>query len=167
MSTAKKKSTSPVTGAVDAVAEQFESAADMIKGGVDAAIDAGAEQTRAACAFEGVEFAGRDNLDAALKSSEAYYASLKDLNDLVFKSAKEATRFNADAVKTLTGCKTPEDLTQAQMKLVSSSFENAMSLMDTFGKAATKAAGDVSAPLQAQFGQPFQPFQQFWTKTAA
>ena len=165
MSTAKKKSTKdPVTGAIDAAAEQFETAADMVKGGFDAALDAGAEQARAAYAFEGIEFAGRENVEAALQAGEAYYTGLKGLNDLWFKSAKDAARFNADAVKTLSGCKTPEDLTQAQMKIATGGFEAAMAAANMFGEAAAKAAGDVSAPLNTPFAAPFA---QFWGKTAA
>lgn len=179
MSTAKKKATSPIAGAIDTAAEQFESAAAVVKGGVDAAIDAGAEQSRAAYAFEGVEFVGRENLDAAQKASEAYFASLKDMTDLMFKSAKDAGRYNADAAKKLSSCKTPEDFTQTQMKIATDGFENAMAAFNGFSKAASKAAGDVTGPLSEQFGQspfnmgPFdmQPFAQqmqaFWTKPAA
>lgn len=165
MATAKKKSAKdPVLGAIDAAAEQFETAADMVKGGMDAALDASAEQTRAACAFEGVEFAGRENVDATLQAGAAYFASLKGLNDLWFKSAKDAARFNADAAKTLTGCKTPEALSQAQMKIASGGFEAAMAAANTFGEAAAKAAGDAPSPLDNPF---VEPFAQFWNKTAA
>jgi hypothetical protein len=161
MSTAKKKpSKDAVTDAMDAAAEQFATAADRVKGGLDAALDASAEQARAACAFEGVEFAGRETVDAALKASEAYYAGLKDLNDLWFNSAKEAARFNSDAVKALSGCKTPQDLGEVQCKLATQGFEAAMASANTLGqtavKAAVKTAGDVSAP-----------FAQYWNKSAA
>lgn len=179
MSTAKKKATSPLVGAIDTAVDQFETAADVVKGGLDAAIDAGAEQTRAAYAFEGVEFVGRENLDAAGKASEAYFAGLKDLTDLAFKSAKEAGRYNADAAKTLSACKTPEEFAQAQMKAVNDGFENAMAAFNGFSQAAAKVAGDVTDPLSKQFGQsPFnaaqfdmpqfaQQMQAFWTKPAA
>lgn len=169
MSTAKKKTAKdPVTGAVDAAAEQFVSAADMLKGGLEAAIDASAEQARSAYAFEGVEFAGRENLDTALKAGEAYFAGLKGLNDFWFSAAKDAARFNADAVKTLSACKTPEALTQAQMKLASDGMEAAVASANAFGEVASKAAGDVAAPLGMPTDSPFSaPFAQFWTKNAA
>lgn len=169
MSTAKKKAAKdPVTGAVDAVAEQFVGAADMLKGGVDAALDASAEQARSAYAFEGVDFAGRENFDAALKAGEAYFAGLKGLNDILFASAKDAARFNADAVKALSTCKSPEDLTQAQMKLASDGMEAAVATANTLGEAAAKAAGEVSAPFNMPLAGPFAgPFAQFWTKNAA
>lgn len=169
MSTAKKKTTTPAAGAFDVAADHFETAVDMLKGGLDAAIDAGAQQARAAGAFEGVEFVGRENVDAALKAGEAYFANLKSLNELVFKTAKETVRFNTDAAKTLSGCKTAEDLTQAQMKIATGGFEAAMAAANTFGQAAAKAAGEVTQPLSAQFGTVLntQPFAQFWTKTAA
>jgi len=170
MSTAKKKSASPVTGAIDAAADQFETAVDMVKGGVEAALDASAEQTRAACAFEGVEFAGREHVDAAMKAGEAYYAGLKDLNDLWFKSAKETARFNADAVKTLSGCKTPEAFGEAQMKIATGGMETAMANANTFTQAATKVVGGVAEPLNNPFADAFAPFAQFtqfWNKSAA
>lgn len=168
MSTAKKKSASPVTGAIDVAADQIVSAADMVKGGLDAALDASAQQTRAACAFEGVEFAGREHVDAAVKAGEAYFASLKSFNDMWFKSAKDAVRFNADAAKTLSGCKTPEALSEAQMKLMTDGMEAAMANANAFNEAATKAVGDVTG----QFGNPLSeamtaPFAQFWNKSAA
>lgn len=171
MSTAKKKSASPVTGAIDAAADQFETAVDMVKGGVTAALDATAEQTRAACAFEGVEFAGREHVDAAMKAGDAYFAGLKDLNDLWFKSAKEAMRFNADAVKTLSGCKTPEALSEAQMKIATGGMEAAMASANSFNEAATKVASGVAEPLNNPFADAFSgsfaPFTQFWNKSAA
>lgn len=165
MSTAKKKAAKDtVTGTIDAAAEQFETAADMVKGGLDAALDAGVEQARAACAFEGVEFAGRENVDAALQAGEAYYAGLKGLSDLWFKTAKETARFNSDAVKALSGCKTPQDLSETQMKLATTGFEAAMASVNTLGQAAAKTVGDVSAPLNSTFAAPFA---QFWNKSAA
>lgn len=172
MSTAKKKSASPVTGAIDVAAEQFVTAADMVKGGIDAALDASAEQARAACAFEGVEFAGREHVDTALKAGEAYFAGIKGLNDLWFQSAKEAVRFNADAVKTLSGCKTPEALSEAQMKLMTGGVEAAMTNANAFSQAATKAVGDVTGQMGVPLSNPFTdamtaPFAQFWNKTAA
>ncbi|MCR4376640.1 MAG: phasin family protein [Rhodospirillales bacterium] len=161
MSTAKKKSTNDsaadsTAAALDAAALQFIAVADRMKGGFDAALDAGAEQARAACAFEGVEFAGRENVDAARKAGEAYYAGLKDLNDLWFETAKEAVRFHAATVKSLSVCKTPQDLSEAQMKLATSGFEVAMASANTLGQVMVKTAGEVSAP-----------FAQFWNKSAA
>ena len=174
MSTAKKKTAQnpaheSVIGAVDAATQQFSGAADMLKGGLDAALDAGAEQTRTAYAFEGVEFAGRENIDAALKAGEACFAGLKGLNDFWFKSAKDAARFNADAVKALSGCKTPEDLTQTQMKLATTGMEAAVATATAFGEVASKAAGEVSAPLNFPFDATAftAPFAQFWNKNAA
>jgi hypothetical protein len=173
MSAAKKKAEkAPAMDAVDAAADQFASAADMVKSSFDAALDAGAEQARAACAFEGVEFAGRENVDAALKAGEAYYAGLKDLSDLWFKTAKDAARFNSDAVKALSGCKTPQDLSQAQMKIATESFEVVMANANTFGEKASKVVGDVVTPLSAPLNAPFAgqftgPFAQFWNKSAA
>lgn len=169
MSTAKKKSTKDsaadsTAGAIDAAALQFVAAADRAKGGLDAALDAGAEQARAACAFEGVEFVGRENVNAARKVGEAYYAGLKDLNDLWFETAKEAVRFHASAVKTLSACKTPQDMSEAQMKLAISGFEAAMASVNTLGQSAVKTASNVSAPLNTVFAEPFA---QFWNKSAA
>lgn len=95
-------------------------------------------------------------IDAALKAGEAYCASIKDLNDLWFETAKEAVRFHAAAVKTLSVCKTPQDLGEAQMKLATSGFEAAMASANTLGQAVVKTAGEASAP-----------FAQFWNKSAA
>ncbi len=162
MTTAKKKET-PVSGAVETAVTSFETTADMIKGGVDAALDASAEQARASSAFEGVEFAGRDNVDAALKCSQAYFSGLKELSGLVFKTAKDTARLNADAMKDLSGCTSPEDLSQAQMKIVSASFEAMMGMAKEFGQTATKVAGEVTEPLNAQFSSQ-QSYTKFWPK---
>lgn len=95
-------------------------------------------------------------IDAALKAGEAYYAGLKDLSDLWLTTAKETARFNADAVKAFSVCKTPQDLGEAQMKLAASGFEAAMASANTLGQAVVKTAGEASAP-----------FAQFWNKSAA
>jgi len=167
MSTAKKKTNSkddPVLSAIDAAGAQFVTAADQVKEGLDAALDASAEQARAACAFEGVEFAGREHVDAAMQAGEAYYAGLKGLSDLWFKSAKEAAQFQVDAAKSLTACKTPEDLSQAQLKIATGGIEAAMASANTLGEAAAKTAGDVTGSLKTPFAGPFA---QFWGKNAA
>lgn len=163
MSTAKKKATA-ATSAIDAAADNFEATADMIKDGVDAAIKAGTEQAKAAQAFEGMEFPGRENFDAAIKASEAYVAGIQELNGLFFQTAKEVVRFNTDAAKTLTGCKTPEEVAQTQMKLAQSGFEAVVETGTTIGKTAMKVAGDVSEPLTGQFGAAYN---EFVSKTAA
>jgi len=140
MSTAKKKTAKdtkdPVLGAIDAAGEQFNSAATMVQDAFGAALDAGAEQARAACAFEGVEGVGQENLGAARQASEAYYAGLKDLSDLWFKSARDAAQFNMAAAKSLSSCKTPEDFAQAQAKIASEGVEATMAAAGTFGETA-------------------------------
>jgi len=157
MSTAKKK-TDAASSAIEAVAENFEATADMIKDGVDAAIKAGTEQTKAAQAFEGMDFPGRENFDAAVKVGEAYVAGFQELNGLFFQAAKAAVRFNSEAAKTLSTCKTPEELTTAQTKLAQSGFEAAVETSNTIGQAALKVAGEVSAPLADQFGTAYSDF---------
>jgi len=164
MSTKKKATANTATAAIDSAAENFEAAADMIKDGMDAAIKAGTEQAKAAQAFEGIEFPGRENFDAAVKASEAYVAGLQQLNGLFFKTAKEAVRFNTDAAKTLTECKTPEDIAQTQLKLAQSGFEAAVEAGTVFGQTALKLAGDMGAPLTSQFGAAYN---EFVSKTAA
>lgn len=163
MSTTKKKAAAANT-AIDTAAENFEATADMIKDGVDAAIKAGAEQAKAAQAFEGIEFPGRENFDAAVKAGEAYVAGIQELNGLFFKAAKDAVRFNSDAAKALSACKSPEEITEAQAKLAQSGFEAAVETGTTIGKTAFKVAGDVSAPLTSQFGAAYN---EFVSKTAA
>jgi len=159
-----KKKADPAINAIEAVADNFDATADMIQGGMDAAIKAGSEQTKAAQAFEGMDFPGRENFDAAVKVSEAYVAGFQQLNGLFFQAAKAAVRFNSDAAKTLSGCKTPEDLTAAQTKLAQSGFEAAVETSNTISQAAMKVAGDVSAPLIGQFGAVYNDFV---SKTAA
>ena len=163
MSTAKKKATAQAA-AIEAAADNFEATADMIKDGLDAAIKAGTEQAKAAQAFEGVEFPGRENFDAAIKAGEAYVAGIQELNGLFFKAAKEAARFNADAAKTLSGCKTPEEIAQTNLKLAQSGFEAAVETGTAFGQAAMKVATEVSEPLTGQFGAAYN---EFVSKTAA
>jgi len=163
MSTAKKKSVE-ATSAIEAAAENFEATVDMIKGGVDAAIKASTEQTNAAQAFEGVEFPGRENFDAAVKAGEAYVAGFQTLNDLFFKAAKDAVRFNSEAAKTLTGCKTPEEISAAQIKLVQSGFEAAVETGTAIGQTAYKVAGEVSEPLSSKLSSVYGDFA---AKTAA
>lgn len=147
----KKKATA-ATSAIDAAAEQFETTADMIKDGLDAAIKAGTEQVNSVPALEGTEFPGRENFDASIK---AYVSGMQELNDLFFKTAKQAVRFNTDAAKTLTGCKTPEEVAQTQMKLAQSGFEAAVESSTTLGQAALKVAGEMSEPLASQFGTAY------------
>jgi len=163
MTTAKKK-TASATSAIEAVADNFDATADMIKDGLDAAIKAGTEQAKSAKAFEGVEFPGRENFDAAVKASEAYVSGIQELNDLFFKAAKAAVRFNSDAALTLTSCKTPEEISAAQMKLAQSGLEVAVETSTSISQAAMKVAGDVSAPLTSQFGTAYNDII---SKTAA
>ncbi|MBL4614146.1 MAG: phasin family protein [Magnetovibrio sp.] len=159
-----KKKSDAATSAIDAAAENFEATADMIKDGLDAAIKATTEQAKSVQAFEGTEFPGRENFDAAIKAGEAYVAGMQELNNLFFKTAKAAVRFNTDAAKTLTECKTPEEISQAQMKLAQSSFETAVEASTTLSQAAMKVAGDVSEPLTSKLGTAYNDLV---SKTAA
>jgi len=163
MTTAKKK-TVEAASAIEAAAENLEATVDMIKDGVDAAIKVTAEQAKSAQAFEGVEFPGRENFDAAVKAGEAYVAGFQTLNDLFFKAAKDAVRFNSEAAKTLSGCKTPEDVSAAQIKLVQSGFEAAVETSTAIGQTAYKVAGDVSAPLSSKLSTVYSDLA---SKTAA
>lgn len=165
MTTAKKKATAKTaTDAIDSAAENFEAAADMIKDGVDAAIKAGTEQAKAAQAFEGIEFPGRENFDAAVKAGEVYVAGIQELNGLFFKAAKDAVRFNTEAAKSLTACKTPEEIAQTQMKLAQSGFDAAVEAGTSFGQTALKLATEVGEPISSQFGAAYNDFV---SKTAA
>ena len=167
--TAKKKTTTnpnaaSVVSAIDAAAEKFETAADTIKSNFDAAIKTSTEQAKAAQAFEGVDFPGRDQFDAAVKAGENYVSGLQELNDLFFKTAKDAMRFNAEAAKSLSECSSPEDIAQAQMKLAQSGFEAAVEASNTINQAALKVAGDLGSPMAAQFGDAYKDLV---SKTAA
>lgn len=164
MTAKKKASANPAATAIDTAAENFEATTDMIKDNVDAAIKAGTEQVKAAQAFEGMDFLGRENIDAAVKASEAYVAGVQTMNDLFFKAAKDAVRFNTDAAKTLSECKTPEELSEAQMKLAQSGFEAAVETSKTISETAMKLANEVSEPLTAQFGTAYKDLV---SKTAA
>ena len=165
MTTAKKKSTAKATtDAIDSAADNFDAAADMIKDGVDAAIKAGTEQAKAAQAFEGIEFPGRENFEAAVKAGEVYVAGVQELNGLFFKTAKEAVRFNTEAAKSFADCKSPEDVAQNQMKLAQSGFEAAVEAGTTFGQAYLKLASDLGAPFSNQFSAAYNDFV---SKTAA
>lgn len=164
MTTKKKATATSAIDAIDAAAEKFETTADMIKDGLDAAIKAGTEQAKSVQAFEGTEFPGRENLDVVVKAGEAYVAGMQELNNLIFKTAKEAVRFNTDAAKILTGCKTPEEVAQTHMKLAQSGFEAAVESSTTIGQAALKVAGEMSEPLTSHFGVAYNDLV---SKTAA
>ncbi|MCW8915853.1 MAG: phasin family protein [Magnetovibrio sp.] len=163
---AKKKASAAnsAVDAIDAAAENFDAAANMIKDGVDAAIKAGSEQAKSAQNVEGFDFLGRDNIDAAVKAGEAYVAGFQTMNDLFFKAAKEAVHFNTEAAKTLSGCKTPEEISETQLKLAQSGFEVAVETSTEITQTAMKLANEIGEPLVSQFGTAYKDLV---SKTAA
>ena len=164
MSAKKKASATPATTAIDTAAENIDAAVDMVKDNVDAAIKAGAEQAKSAQVIEGMEFLGRDNIDAAVKAGEVYLSGVQAMNDLFFKAAKAAVRFNSEAAKSLSDCKTPEEISETQMKLAQSGFEAAVETSTEITQTAMKLANEIGEPLVNQLGTAYKDVV---SKTAA
>lgn len=94
--------------------------------------------------------AGREQVEALVKSSTIFAKGMEDLVKLAVGLAQESAEKSADAVKSLMACKTFNEFTEAQNKLAQKNFDNLMHSATKFSELTIKLATESFEPINAQ-----------------
>lgn len=66
---------------------------------------------------------GKENLEAAVKSSQLFAKGAEAINATLFQAAREAVEENIKASKAIMGCKTPEEFFEVQNDVARANYE--------------------------------------------
>lgn len=94
--------------------------------------------------------AGKENVEAFLKSTNIWVKGTEDLIKTCMTLAQENASKNSEAIKTLMGCKTLNELTEVQNKLAQETFDGFMSGATKLSELTVKLTTDALEPINDQ-----------------
>lgn len=95
----------------------------------------------------------QDQLDAVIKSGTALLAGSQDILRTCADLAQQSVEKNSEAMRTLLGCKTLNELTETQTRLAQESFEGLISNATKLSELSVKIATESFEPLNAQLNK--------------
>lgn len=96
--------------------------------------------------------AGKENMDAMMQSGNIFMNGFEEIMKTCMTMTQQAADKNTKAVKNLMGCKTLNDLTEAQTKIVRQNFEDFIAGTTKLSELSMKVATDSFAPLNVRMG---------------
>lgn len=93
---------------------------------------------------------GQEQVEAIVQSSTLFFKGAEDIMKTYTALAQEAAQKNAEAVQTLMGCKTLNELTETQNKLAKDSFEGFIAQATKLSELSLKVAKESFEPINAQ-----------------
>lgn len=94
--------------------------------------------------------AGKENVEAILKSTNIWMKGTEDLFKTYLSLAQESAAKNSEAIKTLLGCKTLNELTEVQNKLAQESFDGFMAGATKLSELTVKLTTEALEPINDQ-----------------
>ena len=110
----------------------------------------GFEQFKAFDGYEDFAAAAKENMDAALKSSQLFAKGAEAINAQMLAVAREAMEENLKASKAVLACKTPEALFELQNEIARTNYEKAIAETKKLTEMSVKVAEEASAPINAR-----------------
>lgn len=95
-------------------------------------------------------FAGKENVEALLKSTNIWVKGTEDLMKTYMSLAQENAAKNSEAFKSLLGCKTLNELTEVQNKLAQESFDGFMASATKLSELTVKLTTEALEPINDQ-----------------
>lgn len=95
----------------------------------------------------------QEQLEAVIKSGNLFLAGTQDLLKTYAGLAQQSVEKNSEAVKTLLGCKTLNELTETQTRLAQESFEGFINNATKLSELSVKLATESFEPLNAQLNK--------------
>lgn len=92
----------------------------------------------------------KENMDAVMQSGNIFMNGCEEIMKTCLSMTQEAADKNSKAVKSLMGCKTVNDLTEAQTKLIRQNFEDFIASTTKLSELSMKVATDSFAPLNTR-----------------
>lgn len=93
---------------------------------------------------------GKENMDAMMQSGNLFVNGCEEIMKTCLSMTQEAADKNTKAMKSLMGCKTVNDLTEAQTKLIRQNFEDFIASTTKLSELSMKVATDLFAPLNTR-----------------
>ncbi len=95
----------------------------------------------------------KDQMEAFMQSSTLWVRGTEEIVKTCVSLAQEAMEKNSEAMKTLMGCKTLNELTETQTKLAQQSFDDLVNSTTKISELTVKIATDSLEPINSQFGK--------------
>lgn len=93
---------------------------------------------------------GQENVEAFIQSGTLFFKGAEDIVKTYAALAQESAQKNAEAVQTLLGCKTLNELTETQTKLARDAVEGFVAQATKLSELSLKVAKDSLEPINAQ-----------------
>lgn len=93
----------------------------------------------------------KDQMDAFMQSGNLWVRGTEEIVKTYVSLAQEAMEKNSEAMKTLMGCKTINELTETQTKLAQQSFDDLVTNATKISELTVKIATDSLEPINSQF----------------
>lgn len=103
--------------------------------------------------FKGLEDAsqaGKDNVEAIVKSSQILAKAAEELNKAISTFAQSSMELNVQAGQALLGVKSLQDLVEVQQELARSSFDHFVTGSSKISDMAMKVANEALEPIQSR-----------------
>ncbi|QQG36516.1 MAG: phasin family protein [Micavibrio aeruginosavorus] len=94
--------------------------------------------------------AGKENVEAFLRSTNIWVKGTEDLIKTCMTLAQENASKNSEAIKTIMGCKTLNELTEVQNKLAQETFDGFMAGATKLSELTVKLTTDALEPINDQ-----------------
>jgi phasin family protein len=95
----------------------------------------------------------KDQMDAFMQSGNLWVRGTEEIVKTYVSLAQEAMERNSEALKTLMGCKTLNELTETQAKLAQQSFDDLVTNATRISELTIKVATDSLEPVNSQFAK--------------
>ncbi|MGE4312841.1 MAG: phasin family protein [Pseudobdellovibrionaceae bacterium] len=94
--------------------------------------------------------ANKEGVEALIASGTKFFKGLEDLSKTMMGISQETTQKSTEAMKTLLGCRTINEFTEAQTKICQESFDDMVKNTSKLSETCIKVANECSAPLNEQ-----------------
>lgn len=103
--------------------------------------------------------AGQEQMDALVKSSTILAKGMEDIFQTCMGMMQSSGEKSQDAAKSLMGCKTVEEFTQAQNKLAQTSYDEFVAGATKVSEMSAKVCTESAAPINDQLGKTMKKAQ--------
>lgn len=104
--------------------------------------------------------AGQEQMEALTKSATILAKGMEDIFQTCMGIMQSSGKKSQDAAKSLMGCKTLDEFTQAQNKLAQASFDDFVSGATKVSEISVKVCTESVAPINDQLGKSIKKAQQ-------
>ena len=102
---------------------------------------------------QNVSNANKESMEAMVQSGTRFFKGMEDFSKTLISMSQDANQKNTEAFKTLMGCKTITELSEAQTKLAQQSFDDMVSNTSKLSEIGIKLATECTQPINDQMAK--------------